>query len=279
MASFFLRCAVLLLSVAGSAFSAHAQTEGAAPAADTPSIRARLVSGVTGTGDLATIPAGLQITLADGWHTYWRTPGDSGVAPTLDWDQSQNVSAVDIGWPLPVRLEEEGLHVYAYNQETLLPLTVTPQEPGKEVVLTLKLQALACLKICVPHQISAQLTIPAGTAEPTDHQSAIDIAREALPHPGELPALRLNTAALGTQDLTLTAFSEGGFDGASVFIESQGVSLAAPPEIIPSRQNPHEAVIRYSIPKGRDLTSDLLGRTIRVTLAAGGQAIEKEFGF
>lgn len=268
-----------IISLCGLCFYTPAQAQESLPATDAPAIRARLISGVTGTGDLATLPAGLQVTLAEGWHTYWRTPGDSGVAPTFDWEQSRNVAAVDIGWPVPVRLQEDGLYVYAYNQNTLLPLTITPQEAGKEVVLSLKLQALACLKICVPHQLSAQLTIPAGAAEPTDHQSAIDLAREGLARRDEVPSLKLNAAVLGMENLALTAYSEGGFSGAQAFIESTGLSLAMPPEIIPSDKNPREAIIRISVPKGTDLTNELLGQTIRVTLAAGGQAVEKEFGF
>lgn len=277
--SFSLLRQFFVICLCGLIFLTVAQAQESTPAPDAPAVRARLVSGVTGTGNLAVLPAGLQITLADGWHTYWRTPGDSGVAPTFDWGDSRNVASVDIGWPVPTRLQEEGLYVYAYKQNTLLPLTITPQEAGKEVVLSLKLQALACLKICVPHQLSAQLTIPAGQADPTDHQSAIDLAREALPHQDELPTLKLNAAILGMENLALTAYSESGFSGAEAYIETTGLSLAMPPDIIPSDKNPREAIIRVSVPKGTDLTNELLGQTIRVTLAVGGQAVEKEFGF
>ena len=57
-----------------------------------PSIgEARLVSAVTATGDLDTLPLGLEFTLAPGWKIYWRTPGEAGLAPTLDFRQAQSL--------------------------------------------------------------------------------------------------------------------------------------------------------------------------------------------
>ena len=29
--------------------------------------------------------AAIEITLAPGWHTYWRNPGDTGLPTTLAW--------------------------------------------------------------------------------------------------------------------------------------------------------------------------------------------------
>src|SRR5690242_4086254 len=37
---------------------------------------------------------GIEIRLKDGWKTYWRYPGDSGVPPVLDFSKSQNLKAV-----------------------------------------------------------------------------------------------------------------------------------------------------------------------------------------
>ena len=40
--------------------------------------------------------AALQLTLAPGWKTYWRSPGDAGIPPSFDWSGSQNVKSVRI---------------------------------------------------------------------------------------------------------------------------------------------------------------------------------------
>ena len=44
---------------------------------------------------------GLHFRLAPGWHTYWRNPGDAGVAPELDLALPQGATAGPIAWPAP----------------------------------------------------------------------------------------------------------------------------------------------------------------------------------
>src|SRR5208283_6238958 len=72
---------------------------------------------------------GLRFRLAPGWHTYWRNPGDAGVAPELDLALPKGVVAGPLAWPAPQRVTEGPLMTYAYTGEVLLPLTVTPA-PG-----------------------------------------------------------------------------------------------------------------------------------------------------
>ena len=48
----------------------------------------RIVSAVESVGEDETIDAVLQMQLDDGWHAYWRTPGDAGQKPDFDWKES-----------------------------------------------------------------------------------------------------------------------------------------------------------------------------------------------
>src|SRR5262245_28532851 len=51
--------------------------------------RVRLVAaGVDAAGNLS---AGIEIELDSGWHTYWRSPGDAGMAPAIDFAGSLNI--------------------------------------------------------------------------------------------------------------------------------------------------------------------------------------------
>ena len=79
---------------------------GAAGAAETPwqpakGASARLVTAVDGTGTLSEIPAGLHIRLEPHWKTYWRSPGDAGLPPALDWTGSENLGAATLAYPAP----------------------------------------------------------------------------------------------------------------------------------------------------------------------------------
>src|SRR6476646_5207541 len=50
--------------------------------------------------------AGVEIRLKDGWKTYWRYPGDSGVPPVFDFSTSQNVKSVSVLYPAPSRFPD-----------------------------------------------------------------------------------------------------------------------------------------------------------------------------
>ena len=69
---------------------------------------------------------GLHLHLAPGWHTYWRNPGDAGVAPELNLVLPPGATSGPIAWPTPSRVAEGPVMTYAYTGDLLLPVTVTP---------------------------------------------------------------------------------------------------------------------------------------------------------
>ncbi len=136
---------------------------------------ARLISAVTTAGDgaLAAIPLGLEFKLAKDWKLYWRTPGDAGYPPRIDWSGSDNLAQAEFSWPVPERYTIFGLTTYVYQGAVVLPLAVTPARPGEPVMLRGKLEYLLCDKICIPYEGTLALDLPAGAAAPTDHAKAI----------------------------------------------------------------------------------------------------------
>ena len=54
----------------------------------------------------AVLLGGIAIQLQPGWKTYWRTPGDSGVPPRFDFSKSDNVEAVTVLWPAPMKFDD-----------------------------------------------------------------------------------------------------------------------------------------------------------------------------
>ena len=44
---------------------------------------------------------GIRITLDDGWKTYWRMPGDSGIPPVFGWNGGSGDGLVEVLFPLP----------------------------------------------------------------------------------------------------------------------------------------------------------------------------------
>lgn len=107
----------------------------------------------------------LRLRLADGWHTYWKNPGDAGVAPDFSID---GVTASAIDWPTPRRVAEGPVMTYAYTGEVLLPVTVTTQS-GTAQTGTLKAHAqwLVCKDICVPEEGDFTLALKLGPPAPS----------------------------------------------------------------------------------------------------------------
>jgi DsbC/DsbD-like thiol-disulfide interchange protein len=159
--------AAMLLVVLG-AVGVHAGGAGAADDAspwdgDVRST-ARLIAGTQSSGQAAPLRAGIEIRLKQGWHTYWRYPGDAGVPPHFDFAGSQNLKAVEVLWPAPRRLPEAGLDTIGYDRDVILPLRVTPQDRAKPVSLQVKLDYAICEKLCVPAETKAGLALAGGSS-------------------------------------------------------------------------------------------------------------------
>ena len=104
--------------------------------------------------------AGVEIKLKEGWKTYWRYPGDSGVPPVLDFSKSENVKAVTVLYPAPMRFPDgAGGNSIGYKDGVVLPLHVVPKDAGKPVTLDLKLDYAVCEKLCVPAEAKLELML------------------------------------------------------------------------------------------------------------------------
>jgi hypothetical protein len=103
--------------------------------------------------------AGIAIALKSGYKTYWRAPGESGLAPSFSWNGSENLSKVDILWPAPRRFEEGGGASWGYEGSIILPLRVVPVEADKPVMLVMQAAIGICKDLCLPVKAQASLSL------------------------------------------------------------------------------------------------------------------------
>ena len=134
----------------------------------------RLIAGTPPTRETF-LRAGVEIKLAPGWKTYWRYPGDSGVAPRFDFTRSTNLESVEIDWPAPQAWHDESGTAIGYKESVILPLRVTAKNPARPVSLSLAFDYAICERVCVPKSGTADLQI--STAVPA--QNAALVASEA----------------------------------------------------------------------------------------------------
>jgi len=154
-------------------------------------VEASLISARASVRPGESFPAGLKLKLKDGWHVYWRNPGDAGLSPALAWQLPAGWSAAPLDWPVPVRLEMPPLTNFGYSGEVILPLTLSVPPgalPGTRARLRAKAEWLECREICEPGAADLALT---ASVEKNSRESAGDAAAIAasfasipLPVPG-----------------------------------------------------------------------------------------------
>lgn len=222
-----------------------------------------------GASDLA-----LDISLKDGWYTYWRMAGDNGLPPKFDWSQSTNIKSVALSWPAPSRFTVMDMHSFGYRNRVVLPLVVTPENPDQPVELDVKMDLVVCHEICVPESLRID-----GGAVVADKEG-IEAGKASLPALENSEDLGITAAVLGKDALVITAYAEGGFHkDADIVIETPTPLLTVPPQILIDEEDSSRAVLKVMAPPGLDLTKELFGKDATIVLLHGGKALERKFSF
>lgn len=137
---------------------------------------------------------GTKLTVAfdmrphEGWHGYWRNPGDAGLPMEAKWTLPKGVSASDLQYPVPQRLLIANLMNYVFEGPYALLATLdVPADArvGTRLPVAVEARWLACTdKICVPEsaQLSLDLTIGDGKVAAAD-QARFDTWRAAIAKP------------------------------------------------------------------------------------------------
>jgi len=153
-----------------------------------PIIEARLVSDVEQVAPGEDFRIGVHQLMPDGWHTYWRNPGDNGMPITLDWTVPAGVEIGPVAWPAPVELPlTDDIMDYGYRDEVVLPMSVHLPEAYADDSVTLTADAdwLVCEEICIPETRTLSLTLPVGDEAVRDEDGYwyIQAALDAVPQP------------------------------------------------------------------------------------------------
>jgi thiol:disulfide interchange protein len=155
----------------------------------TDNVKAQLVSEVSSVAPGQSFWVALELNIRDGWHTYWRNPGDSGQATTLKWHLPAGFTAGDILWTTPHRFEIPPLVNYGYARHAVHLVNVTAPKDlaaGATVVLSAKAGWLVCSDVCIPEDGDLQLKLPVSAQSGSPDPAAAALfaaARSELPSP------------------------------------------------------------------------------------------------
>lgn len=223
-----------------------------------------------GIGDDGKLAAGIEIMLEPGWWTYWRTPGAAGIPPVIDFTGSENAGAVAVSYPLPER-HDDGYGVSnVYEGGVLLPIRIDVPDPAAPVELRLSLDLGVCREVCIPEHIEATLTVEPGMRDRVAGATLAG-ARAQVPGPPKPGALEVTGAR-----------RNGGDDKRPVF----DIDIVAPEDVevfvegpadwfpgVPERVDAGAPIFRVTFDR-LGAKSPIEGASLRVTLAADGNAVE-----
>jgi len=132
----------------------------------------------------AVLLGGIAFQLQPGWKTYWRNPGDSGVPPRFDFSKSDNVEAVTVLWPAPLKFDDgAGGISLGYHDQIVLPLRIVAKSVDKPVTLRADINYAVCEKLCIPVEANAELGF---NSVASTEDSALFAALDTVPKPANV---------------------------------------------------------------------------------------------
>ena len=190
--------------------------------------------------------AGLQLTLAPGWKTYWRAPGDGGIPPRFNWSGSRNLADVQVQYPTPKVMDQNGIQSIGYDHDVVFPLSVTAKDASQPIQLSGVIEIGVCEEICIPYTLDVTGVLPATGA----HDAEIAAGMSDRPADGGQFACRIEPISDGLRVVAQArvarmsgeaAVVEGGIYGTWVsqaVLKRKGETLSAMVEMVPPTAQP-----------------------------------------
>lgn len=253
------------------AFAAPARAE-IGPWVEVPNARVRLVASAQEGGGPPL--AGLEIVLEPGWKTYWRTPGDGGLAPSFDFTRSWNVAAAEVRYPWPHRYRAGTSVSNVYEGGVLFPIDVTPQLAGAPTMLNVTIAFGVCDVICIPVQLEASLLLSPDQVDP----EALRLINEAQALVPAAPTPTFTASSLGVRGFSPRVIDiEARVEvpqpfGAELFVEAPSHWIATPANQI--RQEGNIVVFGFALQRPTTDTP-IAGTRLRLTTVSGNAAVEQ----
>lgn len=203
----------------------------------------------------------LSVELQPGWKTYWRSPGEGGVAPKISWPSGVKD---DWYWPVPSRFDISGMTTQGYHNRVAIPIVLTgAQGDALEGTLTLS----TCSNVCLltDYTLHLDLSIPA----PEGFRAAFEQAMRSIPD--DSGVLSNLSAWFSDGNLMITGTTEGEWVTPGIYFDPlEGDILPGEPVIKHSGNQ-----LNVSVPvtdEWGDKPASLEGKAVSFVLTNGDNA-------
>ena len=214
----------------------------------------------------------LRQQINEGWHTYWRNPGDSGEPTQLTWQSPNGWQVGDLQFPTPEAVPFATLVNFGYEGEVLFPIEITAPanaRAGDAANFSVEVYALVCADICIPEVSNITLSVPIAAQGSDDPTWAARIASAVQALPRREPGVDARITAGAPARLSVTLANAGSIRNVRFFPFSADSMLASAPQhprvgasgvsfdigggVDPNvGQAPLQGVIAYEVQSGAD---------------------------
>ena len=222
----------------------------------------------------AVLLGGVAFQLQPGWKTYWRTPGDSGVPPRFDFSKSENIEAVTVMWPAPLKFDDGAGGVsLGYHDQTVLPLRIVPKNVDKPVMLRAEINYAVCEKICIPVEANAELAF---NSVASTEDSALLAALDTVPKPanvGDPNPLTIRDVKREGKSTVLVDVAVPDTRAVNLFVEGPAPDWALPVPRLLEHSPPGVKRFAFEL-EGLPPRTNPEGAALKLTLVGGDRAYE-----
>ncbi|MBE8126883.1 protein-disulfide reductase DsbD family protein [Photobacterium damselae subsp. piscicida] len=222
-----------------------------------------------------TVEGLLEVKLDKDWKTYWRSPGEGGTTPSINWELSSNLNSVDWHWPLPKRYEFLGVETLGYKHDVIFPMTFHLDDMNKPVFLSGKLTMSSCTSICVLTDYELSLDFnPEKLVPSVDAMVLYNKGNSLVPKPSTAVELTQVSYDEAKKIVSIVATNKAGWTNPDVFVDGQSKPVKQTSFLTPKIDVSGEQLIAQVPVSSWFGTPKLVGEPLSVTITDKDIAVE-----
>ena len=215
----------------------------------------------------ATVRGAIEIKLDEGWHTYWRDPGASGIPPMFQWSVGSDIQDATIHYPAPKWVEDDYGGYAGYTQPVTLPIVFETGGAAKanlKGMLLLGICEIICIPVALPFDVEIQ---PSNVSALTDLvvRNAFELLPKSMPSDAIAAEFR-NNGFVVSFDAISSHIDETEID--AVFVHLDGAQVSYPKRLVRD-----DGSIAFET-KINNYRGDATSRLMSITAVAGEKAYE-----
>jgi len=214
----------------------------------------------------------IDVVLKDGWSTYWRYPGSSGIPPRFDFSNSLAFSSGAVHFPAPQLITQTYGSYAGYKKKVMFPFEGELLSTG-DAIIQLDLLIGICSEVCIPAQ--AQFEIKGSALFQSDPQAvqAVSFAKLTIPKKRNAEDFIISTEQENLETLYIKTKHDKSYGKPSLFVEGPADWFLLPAELM--EQDDNSATFKLDISRAPKET-DIMSTKLRYTLVSGTSGIEIE---